>query len=672
MKKLARSGLICLLPVAAAACGGAPNAVQHGSGTVAGGGAAPAVSCERRHPGVGAARVDAARQGSSVALAHLGDSTFAYVADEDSHALHTIDVERGTEVATTHLAGSPALALVMADGRVAVTLRDKNKIEVLEPAAQASAPLESRCTVGVAVEPFGLAMTPDDKRLLVTSAFGRKLTVLDAASMRPSFDVQVGREPRAVLVDDRGERAFVAHVVGGKMSVVDLVGDKHDVREIDLRVKKVLGNPTRFSDTDKLRSGCQGFALAKSIDVDDSGSVGPERPLVKGQAPKQPAPAKPKGRVFAPMVTVDPGDALTRSNQYYGEVRDGVPKEAPLVQVIDADAERPMNKAVMSLGTRLSKECLLPRSATARPSTGTLFVTCLGIDSVVELDTRGADPARLERRRWSVPAGPTGVAIDDAHGRAVVWSQFDAQLSVIDLHSSAEKPSVKLVAVKYTPTSEAAELAAGRKLFHTVDDSRISSDGTACASCHPDGREDALTWSTPDGPRQTIMLAGRLAATAPYGWIGKHDTLPTYVTNTFTRLGGTGMTGAELDALVAYVGKMPGPVMEGAPVDSSKVAQLARGKELFFDQAEGCASCHVGGGGVDSAHHDVGSNTGADVAKEFDTPSLRFISGTAPYFHDGRYKTLDEVLAATDNQMGHTLHLSQRDGLALKAYLETL
>src|SRR5262249_28406823 len=152
--------------------------------------------------------------------------------------------------------------------------------------------------------------------------------------------------------------------------------------------------------------------------------------------------------------------------------------------------------------------------------------------------------------------------------------------------------------------------------------------GTACASCHPDGREDALTWSTPDGPRQTIMLAGRVAATAPYGWIGKHDTLPTYITNTFTRLGGTGMQGAELDSLVAYVGKMPGPVTT-PPTEQPLVA---RGKELFFAEAQGCAGCHVGGGGVDSAHHDVGTLTTADVGKEFDTPSLRFISGTAPYF----------------------------------------
>jgi cytochrome c peroxidase len=59
-------------------------------------------------------------------------------------------------------------------------------------------------------------------------------------------------------------------------------------------------------------------------------------------------------------------------------------------------------------------------------------------------------------------------------------------------------------------------------------------------------------------------------------------------------------------------------------------------------------------------------------ANEFDTPSLRFVAGTAPYFHDGRYKTLDDVLTAPDHAMGESTRLTRRDRAALVAYLETL
>ena len=60
------------------------------------------------------------------------------------------------------------------------------------------------------------------------------------------------------------------------------------------------------------------------------------------------------------------------------------------------------------------------------------------------------------------------------------------------------------------------------------------------------------------------------------------------------------------------------------------------------------------------------------AADGFDTPSLRFVGGTAPYFHDGRFATLEDLLMNPGGRMGHTLHLSRRDALALTAYLETL
>ena len=48
------------------------------------------------------------------------------------------------------------------------------------------------------------------------------------------------------------------------------------------------------------------------------------------------------------------------------------------------------------------------------------------------------------------------------------------------------------------------------------------------------------------------------------------------------------------------------------------------------------------------------------------------MGGTAPYFHDGRYASLEQLLSAGDTSMGHTFHLPRRDVLALKAFLETL
>ena len=62
----------------------------------------------------------------------------------------------------------------------------------------------------------------------------------------------------------------------------------------------------------------------------------------------------------------------------------------------------------------------------------------------------------------------------------------------------------------------------------------------------------------------------------------------------------------------------------------------------------------------------------SDSPSAFDTPSLRFVGGTAPYFHDGRYPTLDALLSDPGSRMGKSASLPVADRVALAAYLRTL
>src|SRR5262249_55717817 len=145
-----------------------------------------------------------------------------------------------------------------------------------------------------------------------------------------------------------------------------------------------------------------------------------------------------------------------------------------------------------------------------------------------------------------------------------------------------------------------AKLARGRQLFYVTRDVRTSIDGRACASCHPDGRTDGLTWTTPDGPRQPILLAARLEGSAPYGRFGDHPTGKSHVLFTISRLSGHGFHTPEdevdLDALLAYIGSLTLPSREGAIVDKGVAERRARGLELFQSKDVGCAGCHTGGG----------------------------------------------------------------------------
>jgi mono/diheme cytochrome c family protein/DNA-binding beta-propeller fold protein YncE len=593
--------------------------------------------------------------GSTVALARSGERTLAYIADEDARAVRVVDLQ-GTgakELGRTALRGSPSQLLVAADGRVMVTLRDRDELVALEPAADPAAALTELCALPTASEPVALAVTPDDKSLLVTSGWGATLAAHHLADLSPSWRVALAREPRAVVVADDGKKAFVTHVVGSRLSVVDLASPEHAVRALALDgeepnarqrgvVDSLLGS-TESRD----RTACQGFALAKTVE--------------------------PAGRVLAPQVLVDPGDAEQPSSGYGSG--GAVPVEVANVAVIDAASGAAMSASLRvdpplaRMGPATPSGCLLPRAATVDPGSGTLLVACMGIDSLVQYDAASVAPHRAEMARFAVGAGPSGVAVERSKNRAVVWSQFARTVSIVDLARVSEPAAaVTRATLPATERPAVAEtLARGRELFHASDE-RISDDGRACASCHPDGRDDSLTWSTPNGPRQTPMLAGRLAKTAPFGWNGDGESVHQHLEQTFQRLGGRGLRGDELEALIAYATSVATP-RRNAPVDATLAEE---GRALFHSAATGCAGCHVDGAETDRAAHDVGTKVKADSAPGFDTPSLRFVGGTAPYFHDGRYATLRALLADSSSKMGHTQHLDARERAALEAYLRTL
>jgi len=92
--------------------------------------------------------------------------------------------------------------------------------------------------------------------------------------------------------------------------------------------------------------------------------------------------------------------------------------------------------------------------------------------------------------------------------------------------------------------------------------------------------------------------------------------------------------------------------------DEKAISESAkRGKKLFFDKAR-CNLCHMGVNFSDEKFHNIGIGWDGgtlDVGRynvtknvkdlgAFKTPTLREISKTAPYMHDGRFAMLEEVI----------------------------
>ena len=679
MDKARLGGIAVLIAATAAgACGGRTNGAAGPSDARSGVTGTPACMAKSAAEPLGRTG-----SGATLALAKIAGRRVAFVADEDARAVLTVDVESRMQLAATPLGATPGQLYVGADGRVFVTLRDKSELVVLT-AASATEPLTRRCSVGTPAEPIAIAGSSDDGTVVVTAGWGQKLAVYDGKSLAQRFEAKLAREPRSVVVSDDGKTAFVSHAVGSVMSVVDLEGAKHETKQLALRgfdqgQLRELDQRRQMIDKTRRTDPVAAQALQSDFDSDESKKTRLGRPSCQGFALAKSS-AVP-GRIFAPETMVDPGDPERRPDGYGSENEQ---TEAPAVAIVDEGSKEALPSSLtMSRESFRGKnlrdqrdprpECLLPRAATIDPKTKSLLVTCYGIDAVVAYDAASANPLTAERRRWTVGSGPSGIAIDGEKHRAVVWSQFDRTITTFPIGGTelvddkTSPPLVQRTAMAPLDQKLPAEYALGRILFHAAGDTRISADGRACASCHPDGRDDAITWATPEGPRRSIMLAGRVTRTAPYSWNGNETTLHNHLGNTFDRLSGKGLRSIELDALVAYLSAMPAPTPE--IMDKAKAD---RGKQIFTSAQAGCAGCHSGANYSDGQNHDVGSKHKFDREASFNTPSLHLVGSTGPYFHDGRYTTLGELLKKSDGKMGKTAHLSPTDLDALESFLRTL
>ncbi len=135
--------------------------------------------------------------------------------------------------------------------------------------------------------------------------------------------------------------------------------------------------------------------------------------------------------------------------------------------------------------------------------------------------------------------------------------------------------------------------------------------------------------------------------------------------------------------------------LKAAAAQSPMSESAKRGRALFFSEKSNCTACHVGvnfadekyynlGVGLNAAKPDIGRSklTNADVDKgAFKTPTLRNITQTAPYMHDGSQKTLEAVVEwyakgghpnSTLSDKVKKLDLTAQDKADLVAFMQSL
>ena len=258
-----------------------------------------------------------------------------------------------------------------------------------------------------------------------------------------------------------------------------------------------------------------------------------------------------------------------------------------------------------------------------------------------------------------------------------------------------------------------AAMRLGQHVFFSANSDELpitSNHWIACASCHIEGRSDAVTWQFLEGPRDTPSNAGGTAHTGFLLRTAARQQVQDYWQVINLEQGGhfsptVPELESDLDALEQFVDyALPYP----SPPRGLDPGQVAQGQQLFATL--GCGSCHAGDYFTDSGAgnptldlsgpvvstatpggvllHDVGTcvtsgpypdNATPDDQGDprgpcaFDTPTLRGISDSAPYLHDGSAATLEDVFRLAPGMVGPAAaQLAPDDLEALVAYLKSL
>ena len=274
-------------------------------------------------------------------------------------------------------------------------------------------------------------------------------------------------------------------------------------------------------------------------------------------------------------------------------------------------------------------------------------------------------------------------------------AQAPARKSVARRPIGAPHAPLGLVPILWPPDNpySPAKAELGRLLFF---DKRLSADGSvACADCHnpkfafTDGAPVSTGIRGQTGGRSAPTVINRAYSLEQF-WDGRAPTLeeqakgpianPIEMGNTHENVVSAlqavpghrqrfrevfGREDFTMDHVVKAIATFERTILSGnSPYDRYKAGQKnalseaqRRGMEVFLEKAK-CDQCHFGINFTDGSYANLGvgaNKPDPDVGRyavtrrdddwgKFKTPTLREISHTGPYMHDGSLKTLEEVV----------------------------
>lgn len=617
----------------------------------------------------------------SSSLALTQDDGALWVVNPDADSVSVVDPRTRSLVEEILLAPAPpavdpltrrfepavaprALAIV-GDRKVYVAGQAASRVFVIDAVTH-----QVLTSIPVPAAPTGVVASPEGDAVYVVSHEAARVSRIDPATDTLAGEVAVTEHPFAASVSADGRSLYVTHLL------LDPGVTVIDTEALSVRNKVPLADEPRAEPFDKRIPN--GEARGAYAVVPRPGTEELWVPhLLLGVKTPQPE-LDFESTVFPTISTIAKGGAAAGRRLLFRPMVPGA--EGSFIDSVSG-----------------------PRAVAFTPDGKLALAALAQSEDVMVFDAETGDETALVR---PVPSALLeGIVIDHAGERAYVDGRNTHDVTVL-----AIEPSRRLgpVSVDGAPIERLgrdpmpAELRLGQRLFYSANSAAFPitrNFWVACASCHIEGGSDAVTWRFTAGPRDTPSNAGGPINTGFLMRQGLRTSVAQYDETINVEQGGhysreEPAQRADLEALAAFVNQaIPFPPNPHRAADGALTAGQERGQATFADR---CQSCHGGPFLTDSGAgnpeldlgkpvllHDVGTcittgtspdRKGKDVAGnaraacDFDTPTLRGVFATAPYFHDGSARTLADVV----ERLSFSAALSDSEKADLVAYLETL
>ncbi|MCK5691696.1 MAG: beta-propeller fold lactonase family protein [Bacteroidales bacterium] len=551
-----------------------------------------------------------------------GDGSRLYVVGQESNELVVVDPDAGRVLEKIEVGERPHTVLLSKDGLSAyVSNQWADNIYMIDLK-------DSRIsdTLVGGTGPAGMVISPDGKQLYSVNSYSNNISIIDLETQEERRRLKVGNNPVSAAITPDGSEVYVSS--RRSIPVEHMTSPLTEMTVAGTKQQRITARK-RWKDAYIMEN----VAITPSGDMVLSTLIRPKNLIPAVQIERGwmmthgigIIERKENGRMVQLLLDepnayyADPFDIVISPDGKRAYVSHGA---VDMISVIDLDEIR----------------TLLNESSDEQLET---YANHLGISS------------RYVIGRIHTGSNPKGMVLSPDGNTLYVAERLDDQIGVFNTGSLLAEGSIDLKGPKrITPVRH------GRQVLNNAG--HTFQNQYACYTCHPDVHEDGLVYNmagTDMGRNlanvQTLRDIGKIP---PYKWNGKNQTIykqdgmrfSTILTRT------EAFSHKELDALVAYivVGNPNPPNLRFNPHNELTAAQ-ERGKEIFYRDFDNygneipvenrCYTCHPPPYFTNLQMTDVGTLADSDDPMKFDVPQLNNVYESAPYLHDGKAPTLEEI-----------------------------